>query len=80
MFRRSGSKESEVPCARCKILRAFLGLVLMFIILGFTAGDKLDYFSLVTTQGVANMIWIIGGLIFVSKLVFWIWDHKSLMK
>ena len=77
MFRRSGKREGKLPCARCTILRAFLGLVLMLVILGITAGNKLDYFALITTQKVANMIWVIGIMIFISKLGFWFWDRKN---
>jgi hypothetical protein len=49
----------------------------MLVIFGITAGNKLDYFALITTQKVANMIWVIGSLIFISKLGFWFWDRKN---
>ena len=77
MKRFSSSKDTGAPCQRCTILRIFLGLVLFVVILGLAGGEELTYLQSITTQKVANLIMVTGGLVFCAKLLFWYWDKRN---
>ena len=77
MKRFAKSKDNGAPCQRCMILRVFLGVVLLIVILGLLGGDELVYLKYISIQNVGNLIMIGGSIMFLVKLIFWIWDKKQ---
>ena len=77
MKRFAKSKDNGAPCQRCMILRVFLGVVLLIVILGLLGGDELVYLKYISIQSVGNLIMIGGSIMFLVKLIFWIWDKKQ---
>ena len=51
--------------------------VLMMVVLGLLATDKLHILQEVTTARVAAIIWIIGGVGFFVKLLIWLWQRRQ---
>ncbi|HCP18231.1 MAG: hypothetical protein CBC12_10955 [Candidatus Puniceispirillum sp. TMED52] len=68
--------QRKVGCQRCRIIRLFMLTVLMMVVLGLLASDKLHVLQEVTTARVAMVIWIIGGVGFFAKLGFWLWQRR----
>jgi hypothetical protein len=69
--------QRKTGCQRCRIIRLFMLTVLMLVVLGLLATDKLDALQEVTTARVAAVIWIIGGVGFFAKLAFWLWQKRQ---
>lgn len=68
--------QRKAGCQRCRIIRLFMLTVLMMVLLGLLASDKLHVLQEVTTARVAMVIWIIGGVGFFAKLGFWLWQRR----
>jgi hypothetical protein len=45
--------------------------VFMIVVLGLLAGDKMEYLRFVSAEGAALAIWVVGGVGFILKLIFW---------
>ena len=60
---------------RCRII-LFMLTVLMMVVLGLLASDKLHVLQEVTTARVAMVIWIIGGLGF-CKIIYLVMATKT---
>jgi disulfide bond formation protein DsbB len=69
--------QRKAGCQRCRIIRFFMLTVLMMVVLGLLASDKLHVLQEVTTARVAMVIWIIGGVGFFVKLFIWLWQRKQ---
>ena len=63
-------------CARCRVIRLFVLAAFLMLILGLVAGERLETLQLVTPARVAAAIWIAGGLLFISKLGFWLASRR----
>ena len=46
-------------------------VVAMLVLIGLIAGDKIQFLNFLTAESIAAAIWIIGGIGFLVKLVFW---------
>ena len=62
-------------CQRCRIIRLFIMVVAMRVLIGLIAGDKFQFLNFLTAEYIAAAIWIVGGLGFLVKLLFW-WIQK----
>ena len=60
-----------LPCERCRIIRAFILLVLMLVLLAVVTGDKLAYLNFLDAEFFAALIMVVGIIGFIVKLVFW---------
>ncbi len=58
-------------CQRCRVIRLFMLTVFMLVILGLLASDKMEYLQFISAERAALAIWVVGGVGFVIKLVFW---------
>ncbi|MDA0308244.1 MAG: hypothetical protein O2832_05905 [Proteobacteria bacterium] len=47
----------------------------MLVLIGLIAGDKFQFLNFLTAEYIAAAIWIVGGLGFLVKLLFW-WIQK----
>ena len=47
----------------------------MLVLFGLIAGDKLHFLNILSAERVAAAIWIVGGIGFLVKLLFW-WIQK----
>jgi len=43
----------------------------MLVLIGLIAGDKIQFLNFLTAESIAAAIWIVGGIGFLVKLVFW---------
>ena len=66
-----------VGCKRCRIIRTFIIATVFIVILGLVGGDNLSILSIVTAEGIAQIIWIAGMLLFLIKFSFWILDKSK---
>ena len=66
-----------VGCKRCRIIRMFIIASMFTVILGLVGGDNLRFLNLVTPEGIAATIWIVGGLFFLIKFSFWLLDKSK---
>jgi beta-lactamase regulating signal transducer with metallopeptidase domain len=46
-------------------------VVAMLVLIGLIAGDKIQFLNFLTAESIAAAIWIVGGIGFLVKLVFW---------
>ena len=68
------------PCERCRIIRSFIVFVIMIVLLGLVAGDKLTYLNFLSADFFAALI-ILGGFVgFAIKLVQWKLLNRSSAK
>ena len=66
-----------VPCERCRIIRSFIMFVILLVLLGLVAGDKLAYLNFLDAEFFATLIIIVGGIGFIVKLVYWKFFSQS---
>ncbi len=65
----TSEKESKLQnCRTCLIIRYFLIAVFFIILLGLVFTDKTQYLSFVKADYVAYIVFIVGIIIFFSKL------------
>jgi len=58
-------------CQRCRVIRLFMLTVFMLVILGLLASDKMEYLQFISAERAALAIWVVGGVGFIIKLIFW---------
>ena len=68
------------PCERCRIIRSFILFVIMIVLLGLVAGDKLTYLKVLSADFFAALIIVGGSVGFVIKLVQWKFLNRSSAK
>ena len=71
------SVERGGGCRRCKIIRLFIIASSLIVIAGLVGGEHLHYLSFISAEGVAAAIWILGGLLFIIKIIIWYVDKAK---
>ena len=64
-------------CRTCIIIRMFVLAMLILVIIGLLARDKMYHLSFLTTWNVAIAIMIFGVISFVIKFIFWKLENKN---
>ena len=73
---RKPSSESKI-CRTCIVIRMFIIAMLILVITGLLAKDKMHHLSFLTTWNVAISIMVFGSISFVIKFIFWKLENKS---
>ena len=73
------SRESNKPyeCRNCYIIRFFLLAVVFIVLLAFIQSDKLHYLDFVTPSNAATFVVLVGVIIFLVKLMKYIFEKKK---
>ena len=64
-------------CRTCIVIRMFILAMLILVITGLLAKDKMHHLSFLTTWNVAIAIMVFGSVSFVIKFIFWKLENKS---
>jgi disulfide bond formation protein DsbB len=64
-------------CRTCIVIRMFIIAMLILVITGLLAKDKMHHLSFLTTWNVAIAIMIFGSISFIIKFIFWKLENKS---
>ena len=64
-------------CRTCIVIRMFVLAMLVLVITGLLARDKMQHLSFLTTWNVAIAIMIFGTLSFIVKYIFWKLENKN---
>ena len=64
-------------CRTCIVIRMFIIAMLILVITGLLAKDKMHHLSFLTTWNVAIAIMVFGSVSFVIKFIFWKLENKS---
>ena len=64
-------------CRTCIVIRMFIIAMLILVITGLLAKDKMHHLSFLTTWNVAIAIMVFGSISFVIKFIFWKLENKS---
>ena len=64
-------------CRTCIVIRMFIIAMLILVITGLLAKDKMHHLSFLTTWNVAIAIMVFGSISFVIKFIFWKLESKS---
>ena len=64
-------------CRTCIVIRMFIIAMLILVITGLLAKDKMHHLSFLTTWNVAIAIMVFGSLSFVIKLILWKLESKN---
>ncbi len=64
-------------CRTCIVIRMFVLAMLVLVITGLLARDKVQHLSFLTTWNVAIAIMIFGTLSFIVKYIFWKLENKN---
>ena len=78
MFRIKQRNTPEGPCFTCRLIRSFILATIMLIILGLVASDRLHLLNFISTELIAAIIMVLGGLLFLFKL--WQWKKDKIEK
>ena len=70
------SSESKT-CRTCIVIRMFIIAMLILVITGLLAKDKMHHLSFLTTWNVAIAIMVFGSISFVIKLILWKLESKN---
>ena len=73
---RKQSSESKI-CRTCIVIRMFIIAMLILVITGLLAKDKMHHLSFLTTWNVAIAIMVFGSISFVIKLIIWKFESKN---
>ena len=73
---RKQSSESKI-CRTCIVIRMFIIAMLILVITGLLAKDKMHHLSFLTKWNVAIAIMVFGSISFVIKLIFWKLESKN---
>ena len=73
---RKPSSESKI-CRTCIVIRMFIIAMLILVITGLLAKDKMHHLSFLTTWNVAIAIMVFGSVSFVIKFVLWKLEGKN---
>ena len=64
-------------CKICRYIRYFLLSVFLLIILAFIQHDKLHYLKFITPENAAILIFVVGIIVFVGKVIFYYIDKRK---
>jgi ABC-type uncharacterized transport system permease subunit len=64
-------------CRTCIVIRMFIIAMLILVITGLLAKDKMHHLSFITTWNVAIAIMVFGSVSFIIKFIFWKLENKS---
>ena len=64
-------------CRTCIVIRMFIIAMLILVITGLLAKDKMHHLSFLTTWNVAIAIMVFGSVSFIIKFIFWKLENKS---
>ena len=64
-------------CKICRYIRYFLLSVFLLIILAFIQHDKLHYLKFVAPENAAILIFVVGIIVFVGKVIFYYKDKRK---
>ena len=64
-------------CRTCIVIRMFVLAMLVLVITGLLARDKVQHLSFLTTWNVAIAIMIFGTISFIVKFIFWKLENKN---
>ena len=73
---RKQSSESKI-CRTCIVIRMFIIAMLILVITGLLAKDKMHHLSFLTKWNVAIAIMVFGSISFVVKLILWKLESKN---
>ena len=73
---RKSSSESKI-CRTCIVIRIFIIAMLILVITGLLAKDKMHHLSFLTKWNVAIAIMVFGSISFVIKLILWKLESKN---
>ena len=73
---RKQPSESKI-CRTCIVIRMFIIAMLILVITGLLAKDKMHHLSFLTTWNVAIAIMVFGSISFVIKLILWKLESKN---
>ena len=75
----TSSKETKKPykCRNCYIIRLFLLAVVFIVLLALIQSDKLHYLDFVTPSNAATLVVFLGIIIFLVKLIKYIFEKKK---
>ena len=73
------SREIKEPykCSNCYIIRLFLLAVVFIVLLALIQSDKLHYLDFVTPSNAATFVVLVGIIIFLVKLMKYIFEKKK---
>ena len=77
MSHQSASNNSKKVCRTCLVIRIFVLAMLVLVIVGLLAREKMSYLSFISTWNVAIAIMIFGILSFVIKYILWKLEEKK---
>ena len=73
---RKPSSELKI-CRTCIVIRMFIIAMLILVITGLLAKDKMHHLSFLTTWNVAIAIMLFGSISFIIKIIFWKLETKN---
>jgi|TARA_B100001996_G_scaffold371338_1_gene346580 hypothetical protein len=73
---KSSLPEAKI-CRTCIVIRIFILAMLLLVITGLIARDKMHHLSFLTTWNVAIAIMIFGIISFIVKFIFWKLENKK---
>ena len=77
MSQQSESNNSKKVCRTCMVIRIFVLAMLVLVIVGLLAREKMSYLSFISTWNVAIAIMIFGILSFIIKFILWKLEEKK---
>ena len=73
---RKPSSELKI-CRTCIVIRMFIIAMLILVIMGLLAKDKMHHLSFLTKWNVAIAIMLFGSISFIIKIIFWKLENKN---
>ena len=70
-LRRTNKIPNKQPCARCSILRLYFSAVVLLVVMYILLGDKVSYFSFVNKQTGVYVVFILGALVSIYRVLEW---------
>ena len=77
MFRIKQRNAPNGPCFTCRLIRSFIMAIVMLIVLGLVASDKLHLLTFISTDLVAVIIIAFGLILFLFKVWQWRTDKNE---
>ena len=77
MIQQKEPRIAKKVCRTCIVIRMFIMAMLILVIIGLLAQDKMHHLSFLTTWNVAIAIMVFGTISFVIKFVLWRLEGKN---
>ena len=77
MIQENKQKYKTKICRTCIVIRMFVLAMLILVIAGLLARDKMYHLSFITKWNVAIAILVFGIVSFVIKFIFWKLESKN---